>query len=140
MIYYIYNTRFFLVMGMLEAVLWHFTVNKLSKRTLELLHIPLLVIRGAWFYWLWIATEHDGGSLIALFMCYPFWHLGTMYQFRHWLNRSIYEYGFFSNASSSSTSKWDSDRFPYKLLPKLDAQLRTILLILGTFFYLLWNL
>ena len=130
---YFENIVFFAIIGFLEAVLWHKSVNKISRLTAKRLHYPLVFIRAVWFGWLLIVTDYDYASIIPLFMCYPFWHLGTMYQFRHWMNNAIYPYGFFSNASSSSTSILD------RLLP-MDAWFRTILLIIGTFFYLLWNL
>lgn len=130
---YFSNILFFVLIGFLEALIWHDIVNKVSRLTAKRLHYPLVLVRLIWFGALAKFTNYDFGSIVPLFLCYPFWHLGSLYQFRHWLNHKVYPYGFFSNASSTSTSVWD------RLLP-LDWQLRTFLFIIGTFFYLLWNL
>ena len=130
---YFSNIAFFILIGFCEAVMWDELVNKISRITAKRLHYPLMFIRLLWFAAIALETNYDLATMIPLVMCYPFWHLGTLYQFRHWLNPSIYQYGFFSNASSSSTSVWD------KLLP-MDWQFRTLLFVVGTMFYLLWNL
>lgn len=130
---YLENALFFLIVGIFEAYLWHYSIGKISRTTSARLHYPLVAIRAAWFYFLWVQSEHDYGSLIPLFICYPFFHLGAMYQTRHQLNPKIYAYGFFSNASTSSTSLLD------RLLP-LDAFTRTAMCIVGTLLYLIWNI
>lgn len=130
---FIANAIFFLIIGTLEAYLWHYSVNKISRTTSARLHYPLVAIRAAWFIHLLLESEYDYGSIIPLIMCYPFFHLGAMYQVRHWLNKEIYTFGFFSNASKSSTSLWD------KYLP-MDGFTRTLLFLIGSIFYFLWNL
>lgn len=129
---YAINILFFAVIGTLEAFLWHYSVNKISRVTAKRLHYPLVVIRLIWFGWLLLKNNYDYGSIVPLFCCYPFIHLGVMYQVRHWLNGKVYQYGFFSNASASSTSILD------RLLP-LDAWMRTAMFVFGTFTYILWN-
>ena len=133
MILYFANILYFTLFGFNEAILWHYSVNKISRITAKQLHYPLVATRLFWFIWLLWFTDYDYASIIPLFMCYPFIHLGVMYQVRNWLNNDIYIYGFFSNASNSSTSLWD------RYLP-MDAWLRTLLFIFGTLFYTFWNL
>ena len=130
---YLSNIAFFILIGFIEAVMWHELVTKISRLQAKRLHYPLVVIRLVWFWAIAFVTNYDMATLIPLVMCYPFWHLGSLYQFRHWLNPMIYQYGFFSNASSSSTSVWD------RLFP-MDWQFRTMLFLVGSMFYLLWNL
>ena len=130
---YFSNIAFFILIGFCEALMWHELVNKISRLTAKRLHYPLVFIRLLWFGLIAFVTNYDMATMIPLVMCYPFWHLGSLYQFRHWLNPSIYQYGFFSNASSSSTSVWD------RILP-MDWQFRTMLFVVGTMFYILWNL
>jgi len=129
---YLYNIIFFVLIALLEALLWHYSVNKISIVTAKRLHIPLVLIRCAWFAYLFIITDKDFASVSSLIMCYPFWHLGCMYQFRNWLNRKVYKRGFIDVASSSSTSFVDK-------IFNFDFITRGMMLIVGTVFYFLWN-
>lgn len=129
---YIINIFLFLTIGVLEGFLWHYSVNKISKHTARNLHIPLLAIRFFWFGYVFFSTNHDGSSTLMLLLCHPFWHLGAMYQVRHWLNDRIYKFGFFDMASESSTSILDTI-FPQPFF------IRLVLLLFGTTFYFLWN-
>jgi hypothetical protein len=131
--YYFYNILLFIVLGFLEAILWHYSVNKISKTTARNLHIPLLAIRFTWFAWLFFSSGGDMASVSSLFLCHPLWHLGTMYEFRHIFNERIYKFGFLDTASSTSTSIMDT-LFPQPFF------IRLILFIVGTAFFFLWNL
>lgn len=130
--YYILNIIVFALLGTAEGFLWHYAVNKISKQTARNLHIPLVVLRAAWFAFVLFMTDKDVASVTSLFACHAFIHLGCMYQVRHMLNKRIYQYGFFDNASSTSTSVWDT------LFP-MNIYFRMILFALGSLAYFVWN-
>ena len=132
MIIYLINILFFTLIGISEGIFWHFTVNKLSTKTLKNIHIPLVLIRMMWFIFLYFKTNEDFASISNLILCYPFIHLGVLYQTRHMLEPRIYKDGFFSNPSESSTSIWD------RILP-ITYGLRYIMFLFGTIFYIVWN-
>jgi hypothetical protein len=129
---YFSNILFFIVIGMLEGIMWHDCVNIISVRQAKLLHIPLVAIRVMWFVLAYYILDNDVASITNLILCYPFWHLGIMYWMRNKLNPSIYKHGFFDVASPTSTSILD------RLLP-LTFGLRLTLFIFGSIFYYLWN-
>lgn len=129
---FLINAWLFVLIGTLEAVLWHYTVNKVSKQIAKYLHYPLVAIRCAWFIFVWWKLDKDVSTTLSCVLVYPFYHLGSMYQVRHWLNRKVYTFGFFDEASSSSTSMWD------KLFP-MSFPVRALMFILGVFFFIIWN-
>lgn len=129
---YLANALVFLLLGAAEAVFWHKTVNKWSRIKLKRMHYPLVVIRIGWFIAAYYIMDKDAGSVIPLIIMHSFFHLGALYQVRHWLNERIYEYGFFDNGSKTSTALWDA------LFP-LTIEIRILLLIVGTAFYIIWN-
>jgi hypothetical protein len=131
--YYLLNILFFTIVGALEGILWHLTVNRVSAKTAKYSHIPLTIIRIAWFAFLYVKMNNDFASVSSLIMCYPLIHLGFLYQTRHILEPRIYKYGFFSNPSESSTSVLD------KVFP-ITFGFRWMSFLFGTTFYVIWNL
>jgi len=128
--WYIGNIILFIAIGIAEGFLWHNNVNKLTKKQARKLHIPLVAIRCIWFGI--VAYFADIPTMLGLVFCYPFWHLGVLYQTRHLLNKKIYKKGFFDVASTSSTSVIDN------LFP-IYFDVRLLLLVFGTFIFFDWN-
>jgi hypothetical protein len=132
-IFYLYNILFFILIGMLEGVMWNYAVNKISKTASRNLHISLVVVRLSWFVWLFYMSDYDLASVSSLILCYPFWHLGMMYKVSNMFNDQVYKRGFLDTASSTSTSVIERF-FPQTFF------IRSMMFIIGTAFFFLWNL
>ena len=132
MTFYLLNILFFILVGVSEGIFWHLSVNKISTKTAKYLHMPLVAIRAAWFIFVWYKLDKDTVAVFNLFLCYPLFHLGFLYQTRHWLQPEIYKSGFFSDPSSTSTSVLD------RLLP-ITFGMRWLLFLIGSMFCAIWN-
>ena len=129
---YVLNCILFIVIGIAEGYLWHYSVNKITKQQAKNLHLPLMALRVIWYVWLLIHTRLDYSSVICLYLCHPFFHLGMMYQTRNMLNPKIYIYKFFDTASNTSTSIADT-LFPMPFF------IRLVMFIFGSVWYFIWN-
>jgi hypothetical protein len=127
---YLLNICFFILVGMIEASLWHYASDyEMTPKEKKVFHQPLLLLRASWFVaLLWLVGWVDCAALIC---CYPFWHLGVMYKWRHKLNNQTYLLGFFDETSSTSTSVFDK-------FIKLNFPIRLLLLVVGTAVYFIW--
>jgi hypothetical protein len=129
--FYYLNILVFCVIGLLEALFWHFADKQnMPRKKAKNLHIPLVAVRAIWFCFVW--WKLDVASTVALGFCYPFFHLGIMYQVRHWLNPRVYTLGFVDYPSNTSTSIID------RLFP-ITFEIRLAMFIFGTVTFVLWN-
>jgi hypothetical protein len=129
MIPYLLNISFFIVIAIIEAVIWTYVDDEeMPPNEKKQFHNPLVLLRVIWFglMYLVVGWKKD----LCLMACYPFWHLGVMYMQRNHLNPKVYKKRFFDTASSTTTSVIDN-------IINLSFTIRAICFIAGTITYFL---
>jgi hypothetical protein len=133
---YLLNIIFFVLIGYVEAIIWSYiNDDEMNAGAKKQFHKPLVLLRICFYIpLLW----HIGWIKVAyLFMCYPFWHLGSMYWWRNKLNPKIYKARFFADSSTTSSAGMDNLKTVkwLKKLLKLPFWLRALAFVIGSIFY-----
>lgn len=99
--------------GLTEAYLWDLNSrDEMPKKINKMIHKAFFLSRAlvwvAYSIIFFLVSNNVGVSILfclAMGLCFPFLHLGTMYQVRNELNPRIYIEGFMSDPSNTSQSQ-----------------------------------
>lgn len=99
--------------GITEAYLWHYnSTDPMPKQINKIIHqgffLSRILVWSAYSIVFYFASNNLAISILfslSIGLCFPFFHLGTMYHIRNELNFRIYPEGFMADPSNTSESQ-----------------------------------